>query len=98
MHFNPGGNVIKVTHSNISTSSYGLMFYGGMNADFTYNNWFENTTDVDVQAGSPVSGNFSNGWFQKGAPTGQGITANNLSTARLATCTGANDAACAGSR
>jgi hypothetical protein len=97
MHFNPGGNVIKVTHSNISTSSYGLMFYGGMNADFTYNNWFENTTDVDIQAGSPVSGNFSNGWFQKGAPTGQGITANNLAAARLVACDGTNDAGCAGS-
>lgn len=98
MHLNQGGNVIKVTHSNIGTASYGLMFYGGMNADFTYNNWFDNTTDVDIQQGSPVSGNFSNGWFQKTAPTGSGITANNLSATRLAACTGANDAACAGSR
>jgi hypothetical protein len=98
MHFNPGGNVIKVTHSNISTSSYGLMFYGGMNADFQYNNWFSNTTDVDTQAGSPVSGNFSNGWFEKGGPTGTGITATNLAAARLAACTGANDAMCAGAR
>lgn len=98
MHFNPGGNVIKVTHSNISTSSYGLMFYGGMNADFQYNNWFSNTTDVDVQQGSPVSGNFSNGWFEKGNPTGAGITANTMANARLAGCNGGNDALCAGSR
>ncbi len=99
MHFGGAGNVIKVTHSNISTSAYGLMFYGGNAADFTYNNWFANTDkDVDVQAGSPVSGTFNNGWFEKGAPTGAGITATNLATARLAACNGTNDAACAGPR
>jgi hypothetical protein len=98
MHFNPGGNVIKFTHSNVSTTSYGIMFYGGMNADFTYTNWFSNTTDVDTQAGSPVSGNFSNSWFEKGNPSGTGITATNMATARLAACTGANDAICAGPR
>lgn len=98
-HFNPGGNVIKVTHSNVASVAYGLMFYGGMAADFTYDNWYGNTTDVDVQQGSPVSGNFNNGYFEKGAPTGSGITATSLSTTgKLATCTGANDATCAGPR
>lgn len=98
LHFGGNGNVIKVTHSNISTSSYGLMFYGGMAADFTYNNWFGNTTDVDILAATPVSGDFSNGWFEKGAPTGNGITAGNLAGARLAACDGTNDATCAGPR
>jgi hypothetical protein len=98
MHFGGNGNVIKVTHSNISTSSYGLMFYGGMNADFTYDNWFSNTTNVDTQQSSPVSGNFSNGYFEGGAPTGTGITATNISQTRLAACDGTNDATCAGPR
>ncbi len=99
MHFGGNGNVIKVTHSSISTSSYGLMFYGGMAADFTYNNWYANTTaDVDLAQGTPVSGDFSNGWFEKGAPTGTGITANNLAAAKLAICDGTNDASCAGPR
>jgi hypothetical protein len=98
MHFGGNGLSIKFTHSNVSTSAYGLMFYGGMGADFTYNNWFANTTDVDTIQSAPVSGTFSNGWFEKGAPTGQGITAANLAGARLAACTGANDATCAGPR
>jgi hypothetical protein len=98
MHFGGGGNTIKVTHSNISSSDYGLMFYGGMAADFTYNNWFTNGTHVDTQAASPVSGNFSNGWFDQNAPTGAGITATNLAGTRLAACDGTNDATCAGPR
>src|SRR6187455_2940774 len=36
MHFT--GGAIKVTHTNVSTSAYGVMFYGGQGADFTYNN------------------------------------------------------------
>jgi hypothetical protein len=84
MHFDPGGNMLKVTHTNISTSAYGMMFYGGNGADFTYNNWFSNSTDVHTQTATPVSGDFSFGWFAKGtAPSGTGITANSLATARL---------------
>jgi hypothetical protein len=98
MHFGGAGNVIKVTHSNVSTAPYGIMFYGGMAADFTYNNWFGNGIDVDVQAASPVSGTFSNGWFEKGAPVGGGITAQNLAGARLAACNGTNNDVCAGPR
>lgn len=98
MHFGGSGNVIKVTHSNVSTSSYGLMFYGGTGADFTHDNWFANSVDVDVMASSPVTGTFSSGWFEKGAPTGSGITAANLAGARLPACDGTNDATCAGPR
>jgi hypothetical protein len=77
-----GTPTIKVTHSNISTSLYGIMFYGGQGADFTYDNWFNNTFDLD-QLGN-VSGNFSNSWFQKGAPPATaGITMNNMSSTRL---------------
>jgi hypothetical protein len=83
MHMQGAGNVIKVTHSNISTALYAIMFYGGTAADFTYDNWFQNTTTVDLVPGPPVSGDFSHGWFQSGKPTGTGITANNLATARL---------------
>jgi hypothetical protein len=74
------------------------MFYGGTNADFKMNNWFGNTTDVDTTATSPVTGDFSNGWFEKGAPSGDGITAATLSASRLAACDGTNDATCAGMR
>lgn len=98
MHFGGTGNVIKFTHSNVSSSSYGIMFYGGMGADFTYTNWFGNTIDVDTDQATPVSGDFSMGWFEKGAPTGQGITANNISATRLTACDGTNDATCAGPR
>jgi hypothetical protein len=86
MHFNSGfSNVVTITHSNVGTSVYGLMFYGGTNANFTYNNWFGNGIDVYTEAGAPVSGDFSNSWFQKGAPvaaSGSLFTLNNLATAR----------------
>jgi hypothetical protein len=98
MHFGGQGNVIKVVHTNVSTSAYGIMFYGGQAADFTYNNWFSNTTNVDTQAASPVSGDFSNSYFEGGAPTGAGITAGNVSATMLAACDGTNDAVCAGPR
>jgi hypothetical protein len=78
-------NAIKVVHTNLSTASYGIMFYGGSNADFTYDNWFGNGVDVDLSPGSGASGNFSFGWFEKATgPTGIGITATNLSSTRLA--------------
>jgi hypothetical protein len=80
MHFDAARS-IKVTHSNISTSAFGIMFYGGTAADFTYDNWFGNQTTVDKFPG--VSGDFSFSYFDKGAPSGTGITAANLSTTRL---------------
>jgi hypothetical protein len=84
MHFGGGGATIKVTHSNISTSSYGLMLYGGNNVDLTFNNWFKNPIQIDTTAG--VSANISNGWFDNGAPKAGGgatLTADNLSATRL---------------
>ncbi|HEY4238259.1 MAG TPA: hypothetical protein VGM88_00505 [Kofleriaceae bacterium] len=62
-----GAPHIKVTHSNVSTSSYGIMFYGGMGEDFTYDNWFSNANDVDVLP-TPVSADFSHSYFASGQP------------------------------
>ena len=62
------------------------MFYGGNNANFTYDNWFSNSVDVHTYVGGPVSGDFSNSWFEKGAPvaaSGSVFTLNDLATARL---------------
>ena len=98
MHFGGTGNVITFVHSNVSSSAYGLMFYGGMAAKFTYDNWFNNTTDVDTQIATPVSGDFSNGWFQGPTPTGAGLTTTPLAPARLTACDGTNDTICAGPR
>src|SRR5262249_18454084 len=64
-----GGVHLKVTHSNISSAFFGMMFYGGVNADFTYDNWFGNNTDLDTEAAFPVTGDFSYSYFAKGAPT-----------------------------
>ncbi|MBA3503223.1 MAG: hypothetical protein H0T65_22880 [Deltaproteobacteria bacterium] len=84
LHINAASS-ITVTNNNINNAPYGLMFYGGVNANFQTNNWYgANTKDVD--AVGAVSGNFSNGWFEKGAPTagaGASITATNLSATKL---------------
>lgn len=84
LHINSATS-ITVTNSNINNAPYGLMFYGGVNANFQSNNWYgASTKDVDTAQG--VSGNFSNGWFEKGAPQagpGAMLTANNLSATRL---------------
>jgi hypothetical protein len=81
MHFEGGSPTLSITHTNVSTSVYGVMFYAGTNADFTYNNWFSNSIQVDISG--TISGDFSNGWFDKNPPSGTGITANNLATAML---------------
>lgn len=70
MHFGGDPGTITITHSNISSSSYGLMLYAGVNTNLTYNNWFNNTTQVEP-LGS-VSGDVSNGWFDKGVPMSSG--------------------------
>ena len=74
MHFGAtGGSSIKVTHSNISTSLYGIMLYGGPRVDLTYDNWFSNQTDIDTTPGAGAD--ISYGWFAKGAPAaGSGAT------------------------
>jgi hypothetical protein len=87
MHFGGNSSSIKVTHSNVSTSSYGIMLYGGSGVDLTYNNWFSNSeSDVDTSGASgAVSGDISFGWFEKapGPFPGATITKNSLASARL---------------
>jgi hypothetical protein len=78
-----GPVAITATHSNFSTSVYGLMFYGGSNADFRSTNWFGNTIDID-RAGAPVTGNFSNSYFASGVPTYAGFTTQDMATGRVA--------------
>jgi hypothetical protein len=85
-HFGSSGATIKVTYSNISTSTFGLMLYGGNNVDLTFNNWSNNATQIDTLPG--VSANLSGGWFDKGAPTAVGsggatLTYNNPAPNRL---------------
>ncbi len=102
MHFAGTGNVIKVSHSNVvntpatnpSAPTYGIMFYSGQTANFTYDNWISNSTNVDTQPG--ISGDFSEGYFTGTAPSGVGVTLTNAATAPLAACTGTNDTVCAG--
>jgi hypothetical protein len=84
LHINAASSIV-VTNSNINNAPYGIMFYGGVNADFKSNNWY-GASDKDVAPAQGVSGDFSNGWFEKGAPApfpGATITANNLSPTRL---------------
>jgi hypothetical protein len=95
MHFGGSGNTINVSHSNVTTSAYGVMFYAGTSAVFTYNNWSKNTTNIDPAAG--VSGDFSNGYFDTAPPMVAGLTYTNISTTTmLPACDGTNDATCAG--
>ncbi len=67
LHFD-GSNSIRITHSNIGTAAYGLMFYGGTSAVFTNDNWYGNS-EFSVHTVSPVggqpgvSGDFTGSWF-----------------------------------
>ncbi|MDQ3370144.1 MAG: hypothetical protein M3680_32400 [Myxococcota bacterium] len=82
LHLN--GGTISVTRSNINGAPYGLMLYGGNNAVFTNNNWFDNPKDVETSPG--VSGDFSGSYFQKGPPAAVGgatLTYTNLAPAKL---------------
>jgi len=84
IHTGGDANTISITHSNINGAPYGLMLYGGLNADFKLNNWYDNTTDVDTQPG--VSGDVSGSWFDGAPPTAGSsatLTANNLATGKL---------------
>ena len=67
MHFD-GTSTIRVTHSNITTSAYGVMFYGGTGAVFTSDNWYANSSfsvyTVPAGPGQPgVTGDFTGSWF-----------------------------------
>jgi hypothetical protein len=79
MHIEGGTPIVTVSHSNISTAVYGMMFYAGTGANFTYNNWYSNGTNIDRFP--PASGDVSNGYFKAGNPTITGVTANNMATA-----------------
>ncbi|HEX3759759.1 MAG TPA: hypothetical protein VHW23_13690 [Kofleriaceae bacterium] len=68
-----GPVTITATHSSFTTSSYGLMFYGGSNADFRFTNWIGNSIDID-RGGAAVTGNFSDSYFASGAPSYAGFT------------------------
>lgn len=84
LHINAASS-ITITNNNINGAPYGVMFYGGVGANFQSNNWY-GSTDKDVDTASGVAGDFSNGWFEKGAPVagpGAQITANNLAAAML---------------
>ena len=81
MHIEGGTPTVVVSHSNISTSAYGVMFYAGASVDFTYNNWFSNALDIDRHP--PASGDVSHGWFKAGNPALTGVTANNMATGQI---------------
>lgn len=86
LHFNSGVGTIKINNSNINSAPFGLMYYGGVNADFRNNNWFGNGIDVDTQPGAPVSGDFSGSYFDEAPPTpanGSTLTLTNISTTKL---------------
>jgi hypothetical protein len=85
MHFEGGSPTITVSHSNISTSAYGVMLYAGTGVDFTYNNWFGNSADISETSGPPVTADLSNGWFKSGNPNLSGLTKNNMATAQVTT-------------
>jgi hypothetical protein len=98
LHFGGTAPVIKASHSTFATSQYGVMFYAGTNADFSYDNWVNNNLNIDPTLGV-VTGDFSYSYFSSGAaPTSTGFTATNMSTTMLAACNGTNDAMCAGPR
>jgi hypothetical protein len=82
MHFEGSAfTSLTISHSNVSTASYGIMLYGG-NVDLTYNNWFGNSFDVDRQLTG--KGDVSNGYFKKGNPTATAsLTVANMATAMV---------------
>jgi hypothetical protein len=95
MHFDGVGNTIKVSHSIVTTSAYGVMFYSGTGADFTFDNWSKNQTNIDAEGA--VNGDFTGSYFDATPPMVAGLTYSTpMVTSALAACTGANDATCAG--
>lgn len=79
-----GAPAITATHSTIAAAAYGIMFYGGSNADFRYSNWLGNTIDVATEPGAPVTADFSNSYFARGAPSYVGFTTQNLAGSAVA--------------
>jgi hypothetical protein len=73
IHTSGNANTINITKSNINASPYGLMLYGGQNAIFRNNNWYDNQTDIDTQPG--VSADVTGSWFDGAPPVaGSGAT------------------------
>ncbi len=84
IHTSGDANTISITRSDINGAPYGLMLYGGQNADFTNNNWYANDIDISTQPG--VTGDVSGSYFDGAPPVAGGgatLTANNLSATRL---------------
>jgi hypothetical protein len=87
IHTSGNANTINITRSNINGAPFGLMLYGGQNAIFTNNNWYDNTErDIDTQPA--VSADVSGGYFDGGTPNiggggGAMIKADNLSATKL---------------
>jgi hypothetical protein len=84
IHLGGSGSSVKINHSNISTSVYGIMLYAGNNVDLTFNNWSNNSyTQIDTLPG--VSADISGGFFDKAPVAGSGatLTYNNPAPNRL---------------
>jgi hypothetical protein len=81
MHFEGGSPMVTVSHSNISTSAYGIMFYAGTGVNLTYNNWFSNQLDMEKLGNT--TGDVSFGWFKVGTPSASSLTANSMATAMV---------------
>ncbi|MFT3699800.1 MAG: hypothetical protein QM831_42035 [Kofleriaceae bacterium] len=81
IHIQGGTPKVTVSHTNLSTSSYGIMLYTGIDVDLTYDNWFSNSLDIDKSAGT--TGDVSFGYFAKGAPSLSDLTASNMSSAMV---------------
>ncbi|HEX7704391.1 MAG TPA: hypothetical protein VF403_26805 [Kofleriaceae bacterium] len=82
MHVEGGNPMVTVSHSNLSTSVDGIMFYTGQGVNLTYNNWFSNQTDMDKF--TATTGDVSFGWFKVGTPTKPNLTTNSMATGMVA--------------
>jgi hypothetical protein len=82
IHIEGGNPMVTVSHTNLSTSAYGIMFYTGQTVNLTYNNWFSNQIDMDKTSGT--TGDVSFGWFKAGNPTFANLTANTMATGMVA--------------
>ena len=67
MHLNPGSDAI-VTYSIIRSTPYGLMINGTSGVVFNFNNWLDNTADIDRAASNNVNADFQNNYFPNGTP------------------------------
>jgi hypothetical protein len=81
MHLEGGNPTVTVSHTNLSSSAYGVMFYTGQSVNFTYDNWFTNSTDMDKFP--PTTGDVSFGWFKGGTPTDGNLTKNSMATSMV---------------